>query len=83
MCEELNISSIANRLPNGLSPFYLASKGQLDYNYDQYSKALQGMDCAFIGYAVKANHNFNILKHLALKGSGAVVVSGNELLMAL
>jgi diaminopimelate decarboxylase len=41
------------------------------------------LDCAFIGYAVKANHNFNILKHLASKGSGAVVVSGNELLMAL
>lgn len=40
------------------------SKGQIDKNYLAYSQALDGLD-SFIGYAVKANHNFNLLKHLA------------------
>ena len=44
---------------------------------------MKGLDSAFIGYAVKANHNLNLLKHLAGLGSGAVVASGNELQMAL
>jgi len=44
---------------------------------------LEGLDSAFIGYAVKANHNVNILKHLASMGCGAVLVSGNELRLAI
>jgi diaminopimelate decarboxylase len=44
---------------------------------------LNGFHDAFIGYAIKANNNFNVLKHLARLGSGACVVSGNELQIAL
>lgn len=33
-------------------------------------------------YAVKANNNLHILKHLQSLGSGAVLVSGNELHLA-
>jgi diaminopimelate decarboxylase len=32
---------------------------------------------------VKANHNFNLLKYLAQKGCGAVLVSGTELTTAI
>lgn len=81
MCEGLKVTDIAKMAEQ--SPFYLTSKGQLDYNYNAYKKALEGLDSAFIGYAVKANHNVNILKHLASMGSGAVLVSGNELKLAL
>ncbi len=34
-------------------------------------------------YAVKANNNLHILKHLQSLGSGAVLVSGNELHLAI
>lgn len=43
--------------------------------------ALEGLDY-IIGYAVKANNNLPIMKHLQRLGSGAVLVSGNELQMA-
>lgn len=46
-------------------------------------EAIAGLDSAFIGYAVKANNNMNVLKHLANLGSGAVLVSGNEIRVAL
>ena len=59
------------------------SKGQLNHNFNLYRQALRGLDSGFIGYAIKANHNVNVLRHLAGLGSGAVVVSGNELRMAL
>jgi len=36
-----------------------------------------------VAYALKANHNFNILKHLASLGAGAAAVSGNEILTAI
>lgn len=67
---------------NGASPFYLMSKGQLNKNYQAYEHALEGID-SFIGYAVKANHNLNLLKHLASMGSGAVLVSENEIQTAI
>jgi len=38
---------------------------------------------SIIGYAVKANNNLFILRHLQENGSGAVLVSGNELKLAL
>ena len=38
---------------------------------------------SIIGYAIKANNNLTILKHLRELGSGAVLVSGNELRIAL
>jgi diaminopimelate decarboxylase len=47
-----------------------------------YEAALSGLP-SFIGYAVKANNNLKILQHLQQLGSGAVLVSGNELQLAL
>lgn len=63
------------------SPFYLYSKARITANYAAYKQALQGLD-SIIGYAVKANNNFLIMKHLQHLGSGAVLVSGNELKLA-
>ena len=51
-------------------------------NYHAYENALEGID-SFIGYAVKANHNLNLLRHLASMGCGAVLVSGMELQTAI
>ena len=64
------------------SPFYLYSQPQLTANFTAYRDALEGVD-AIIGYAVKANNNLSILKHLQKLGSGCVLVSGNELKVAL
>jgi diaminopimelate decarboxylase len=65
------------------SPFYLMSKRQLHKNFIAYRDALAGLDSAFIGYAVKANHNLHVLRYLASLGCGAVLVSGNELKTAI
>ena len=48
-----------------------------------YEEAIADLDSAFIGYAVKANNNMNVLIHLANLGSGAVLVSGNEIRIAM
>ena len=61
----------------------MMSKGQLELNFENYVKAIAGLESAFIGYAVKANNNMNVLRHLASLGSGAVLVSGNEIRVAL
>ena len=59
------------------------SKNKLKQNFDAYKDALQGLDSAFIGYAVKANHNLHLMRYLAGLGCGAVLVSGNELRTAI
>lgn len=64
------------------SPFYLYSKERITENYRAYQEALKGLP-SIIGYAVKANNNFVVMKHLQQLGSGAVLVSGNELRMAM
>ena len=79
-CEGLRIKDIQAQVPE--SPFYLYSLAQVTANYKAYESALEGME-SIIGYAVKANNNLTILKHLCELGSGAVLVSGNELKMAL
>jgi diaminopimelate decarboxylase len=60
----------------------LCSKNKITANYTAYKNALEGLQ-SIIGYAVKANNNYLIAKHLQSLGSGAVLVSGNELRMAL
>ena len=82
MCEGRKVSDIADFI-NLDQPFYLMSKNQLNFNFRQYKNAVNGFQHAFIAYAIKANNNFNVLKHLARLGSGACVVSGNELQVAL
>ncbi|KAK9125843.1 hypothetical protein Scep_014689 [Stephania cephalantha] len=63
-------------------PFYLYSKPQITRNFDAYHEALIGLR-SIIGYAFKANNNLKILEHLRQLGCGAVLVSGNELRLAL
>ena len=79
-CEDLKVKDIQEEVP--YSPFYLYSLAQLEANYTAYQNALDGIN-GFIGYAVKANNNLHLLKHLSALGSGAVLVSGNELLLSL
>ena len=64
------------------SPFYLYSKDRITANFRAYQQALEGLN-AMPCYAVKANNNLKIMQHLQQLGSGAVLVSGNELKMAL
>ena len=64
-------------------PFYLYSKPQITRNVEAYKEALEGLQNSIIGYAIKANNNLKILQHLRKLGSGAVLVSGNELKLAL
>lgn len=63
-------------------PFYLYSKTQITRNVEAYREALEGLS-SIIGYAIKANNNLKILEHLRKLGCGAVLVSGNELRLAL
>ncbi len=79
-CEKLKIKDIQDQIPE--SPFYLYSLTQIRGNYNAYQAALEGVE-SIIGYAIKANNNLTILKHLRELGSGAVLVSGNELRIAL
>lgn len=79
-CEKLKIKAIQDQISE--SPFYLYSLTQITENYKAYETALEGVE-SIIGYAIKANNNLTILKHLCGLGSGAVLVSGNELRIAL
>ena len=79
-CENLKIKTIQDQIPE--SPFYLYSLTQITENYKAYETALEGIE-SIIGYAIKANNNLTILKRLRELGSGAVLVSGNELRIAL
>lgn len=63
-------------------PFYLYSKAQITRNFEAYREALAGLN-SIIGYAVKANNNLKVLEHLRELGCGAVLVSANELRLAL
>lgn len=79
-CEDLKVKDIQEEVQ--YSPFYLYSLAQVKANYTAYQKALNNID-AIIGYAVKANNNLTLLKKLNELGSGAVLVSGNELKLSL
>uniref|UniRef100_A0A0D6QYP7 diaminopimelate decarboxylase n=1 Tax=Araucaria cunninghamii TaxID=56994 RepID=A0A0D6QYP7_ARACU len=79
-CEGVRLQDVLDMMER--RPFYLYSKAQITRNYQAYEAALQGLD-SIIGYAIKANNNLKILQHLRSLGSGAVLVSGNELRLAL
>ena len=79
-CERLRVKDIQERIPE--SPFYLYSLKQSEQNYEAYASALGGMP-SVVSYAFKANSNLAILKRLCKLGSGAALVSGNELRLAL
>ena len=78
--DSVRVDDVRRQVPD--SPFYLYSKQRITDNYLAYQRALEGID-SIIGYAVKANNNLVIMKHLQQLGSGAVLVSGNELLAAM
>lgn len=78
-CESVRIRHIQDSLET--SPAYIYSKAQIENNYKAYQQALQGLD-SIIGYAIKANNNLRIVELLRSLGSGAVLVSGNELRLA-
>ena len=79
-CERLRVKDIQAQVSQ--SPFYLYSLRQITNNYNDYAAALKGVP-AIISYAFKANSNLSILKLLRELGAGAVLVSENELRLAL
>jgi diaminopimelate decarboxylase len=78
--DNMKVEAIRAKVPD--SPFYLYSKDRVTANLQAYKKALEGLKY-IIGYAVKANNNLPIMRHLQKQGSGAVLVSGSELKVAL
>jgi diaminopimelate decarboxylase len=79
-CEGVKVDEIMESVEK--RPFYLYSKPQITRNVEAYKDALEGLT-SIIGYAIKANNNYKILEHLRNLGCGAVLVSGNELKLAL
>ncbi|CAK9185759.1 unnamed protein product, partial [Ilex paraguariensis] len=79
-CEGLKVQDVMKIVER--SPFYLYSKSQITRNFEAYGEALEGLN-SIIAYAIKANNNLKILEHLRKLGCGAVLVSGNELKLAL
>ncbi|CAK9153686.1 unnamed protein product [Ilex paraguariensis] len=79
-CEGRKVQDVMETVER--SPFYLYSKSQITRNFEAYREALEGLN-SIIGYAIKANNNLQILEHLRKLGCGAVLVSGNELRLAL
>lgn len=80
-CDSVRVDDVRQQVPAEAGPFYLYSKDAITRNYKAYEAALQGLN-SIIGYAIKANNNLLIMKHLQQLGSGAVLVSGNELRLA-
>ncbi|TYH90250.1 hypothetical protein ES332_A13G037100v1 [Gossypium tomentosum] len=80
-CEDTKVQGIMEKVEK--RPFYLYSKPQITRNVEAYKEALEGLKNSIIGYAIKANNNLKILQHLRKLGCGAVLVSGNELRLAL
>ncbi|KAK6916598.1 Orn/DAP/Arg decarboxylase 2, C-terminal [Dillenia turbinata] len=79
-CEDVKVQDVIDSVEK--RPFYLYSKPQITRNFEAYREALEGLN-SIVGYAIKANNNLKILVHLRELGCGAVLVSGNELRLAL
>ncbi|MBD3290443.1 diaminopimelate decarboxylase, partial [candidate division KSB1 bacterium] len=78
-CEDVGIKEIAEEYG---TPVYLYSKNAIIEKFSKYEKAFAKVQHN-ICYALKANSNMEILKLLASLGSGADIVSGGELYLAL
>ena len=59
------------------TPFYVYSSATLTRHYQLFEEALAGTDY-LIAYAMKANSNLAVLRHMAKLGAGMDVVSGGE-----
>lgn len=64
------------------TPLYVYSAGAFSSRFQELKKGLSSLD-HLICFAVKANSNLAILKHLAKEGAGMDLVSGGELYRAL
>ncbi|MEW5302539.1 MAG: hypothetical protein WDW38_002308 [Sanguina aurantia] len=78
--DNMRVEDVRHQVPE--SPVYLYSKSRMTENFRAYQRALEGLP-SLPCYAVKANNNLVIMKHLAQLGAGAVLVSGNELKLAI
>ncbi len=74
-CEDVELQSVAER--EG-TPCYVYSAAGIRNAYLQYAEGLAGIP-HHICYAVKANGNLGVLRHLATLGAGFDIVSGGEL----
>lgn len=72
-----------NILPEGVqTPYYFYDTGLLDYTLDIVQQV--ALPCNYrVHYAVKANANPVLLRHISHRGLGADCVSGNEIRRAL
>ncbi|KAK9093155.1 hypothetical protein Syun_028066 [Stephania yunnanensis] len=78
-CEGVKVQDVIDSVDK--RPFYLYNKPQIT----ETSTRITRRDRLrwIIGYAIKANNNLKILEHLRQLGCGALLVSGNELRLAL
>ena len=79
LVDGLSVAGLAEQFG---TPSYIYSGARLLANYQQFAKAVSGLDCQ-IHYAVKANSALGVISLLAGAGAGADIVSGGELERAL
>ncbi len=77
--EGVKLSAIAAEIG---TPCYVYSMAALTDRYNALAEAFAGLP-ALIAYAVKANGNLAVLRHLGELGAGADVVSAGEMQLAL
>ena len=65
------------------TPLYIYSENQITKNLKQLQKSFSIIPGARILYALKANSNLEILKHISSLGAGADTVSAGEIFLAL
>ncbi len=78
--ENLRAADLADKYG---TPLYVYSANQITRNYKLLSTAFSSIPNMRILYALKANSNGEILKHIRSLGAGADTVSGGEIFMAL
>ncbi|MFZ1083104.1 MAG: diaminopimelate decarboxylase [Candidatus Kryptoniota bacterium] len=65
------------------TPLYVYSKNQITNKFTLLRKALDKIPTTRILYALKANSNVEVLKHISSLGAGADTVSAGEIFLAL
>jgi diaminopimelate decarboxylase len=75
LCEGVSLADAAKRFG---TPLYVYSRAAMTEAYQELERGLSGVPHTLC-FAMKANGNLSILKHLAKLGSGFDIVSGGEL----
>jgi len=78
--EDISASDLAEKYD---TPLYVYSKNQITEKFGMLEKAFHGIPNLKILYALKANSNIEILKHIKSIGAGADTVSAGEIFLAL